>query len=579
MKQIVRYCLTALLILGGCTNETVLLPSSSSPSDTDTGGRTPLIIRATASGFINAGQPGDSPTTRTPVEDGLATKFQPGDAIGIFCVRTDEHTNEYISEDIKNLKLVYTQTPEGTGIWTTEEGTDGPVYYTDAQTYVAYSPYQADLGTNARNEEEIKEILRLQIAPEADQSTPEKYAKSDLMIASATPLANASGQQMLTLNFQHEYALIVVKPMESISYVPPAGETGFSYHSQAKTWVIDKNLVTPISDPKMQIYGFGAACEMEDGSFRVLTGTGYSDASIQCRYITDNGGLLPVDATGITYSSGFYPNRRYTLEVHPLQMNREQERALQPGDFVFQHNGKIEIYPNDGTVDPNGKIPDYDKAVGIVVTCDPARMTNADKASGWNHAYVMGLELLPGSLIRWGNENTPTSSLPTISGPEAGNDMSGYTYTETVLGKSDLSSFPIFAAIKTYRDGHTIPSGVSRSLWFIPSIGQWFDIATNIMGRSPADFESVSDAAWSDQTNAREMYKRIDSLFDKVGKTFLSNDGQINILWTSSQDSSPSWAWTFMGISTTTPTVMFIGQPKTTDMYSYTITAHPFFAF
>ena len=88
MKQIVRYCLTALLILGGCTNETVLLPSSSSPSDTDTGGRTPLIIRATASGFINAGQPGDSPTTRTPVEDGLATKFQPGDAIGIFCVRT-----------------------------------------------------------------------------------------------------------------------------------------------------------------------------------------------------------------------------------------------------------------------------------------------------------------------------------------------------------------------------------------------------------------------------------------------------------------------------------------------------------
>ena len=136
-------------------------------------------------------------------------------------------------------------------------------------------------------------------------------------------------------------------------------------------------------------------------------------------------------------------------------------------------------------------------------------MTNADKASGWNHAYVMGLELLPGSLIRWGNENTPTSSLPTISGPEAGNDMNGYTYTETVLGKSDLSSFPIFAAIKTYRDGHTIPSGVSRSLWFIPSIGQWFDIATNIMGRSPADFESVSDAAWSDQTNAREMMQRL----------------------------------------------------------------------
>lgn len=99
------------------------------------------------------------------------------------------------------------------------------------------------------------------------------------------------------------------------------------------------------------------------------------------------------------------------------------------------------------------------------------------------------------------------------------------------------------------------------------------------MGRAPADFSTVSDAVWADQVNAPEMYKRIDSLFDKVGKTFLSNDGQTNILWTSSQYSSPSWAWSFMGISTTTPTVMFIGQPKTTDMYSYTITARPFFAF
>lgn len=520
MKQIVRYCLTALLVLGGCTNETEMPSSGSSPSGTDTGEGTPLVIRATAGGFIHAGQPGDSPATRTPVEDGLATKFQPGDAIGLFCVRTDEHTNEYISEDIKNLKLVYAQTSDGTGIWTTEEGTDGPICYTDAQAYVAYSPYNAKLGTNARNEEQIREILRMQIEPMPDQSTLEKYAAYDLMIASATPVANVSGQRTLTLNFEHEYALVVVKPMAMNPCIPPSGVTAYSYHAEAREWGIDKNVVLLGGDDfKMKINN-GKACEMSDGTYRILRVPTTSSSQIACEYVTFDLGLLPVTATGSSISGGFQSNTCYTLEVRcKSAIGSAAERTLQPGDFVYQHNGKIEIYPGDGAVDASGKIPEYEKAVGIVVTCDPARMTDEGCAGdGWTHAYVMGTETY-GSNLQWAKENWKHAELEDVTTiTQAKNYMNGCKDTKFLLSIK-VDDYEIFYKLYTYRKNNPIPSGVNRSPWFIPSTGQWYDLITNIGGKSPDAFNNNTEAGWSSNQDGTAILGEINARLNKIGKS------------------------------------------------------------
>ena len=74
-----------LSIWGGCTEEADIDKNARNSNSAADG--TPLTVRATASGFQAPAQPGGSPTTRTPVMEGTSTKFQTGDAIGLFCVR------------------------------------------------------------------------------------------------------------------------------------------------------------------------------------------------------------------------------------------------------------------------------------------------------------------------------------------------------------------------------------------------------------------------------------------------------------------------------------------------------------
>ena len=97
-----------LVTLDSCTSETDILSGGTADG-------TPLTVRATASGFQAPAQPGGSPATRTPVMEATSTKFQTGDAIGLFCVRKNASGTEYISTDIYNLKMTYTAAADGTG--------------------------------------------------------------------------------------------------------------------------------------------------------------------------------------------------------------------------------------------------------------------------------------------------------------------------------------------------------------------------------------------------------------------------------------------------------------------------------
>ena len=125
-----------LSIWGGCTEEADIDKNARNSNSAADG--TPLTVRATASGFQAPAQPGGSPTTRTPVMEGTSTKFQTGDAIGLFCVRKNASGTEYISTDIYNLKMTYTAAADGTGTWEAPTAVSAPLLYTDAVAYFAY---------------------------------------------------------------------------------------------------------------------------------------------------------------------------------------------------------------------------------------------------------------------------------------------------------------------------------------------------------------------------------------------------------------------------------------------------------
>lgn len=181
-----------------------------------------------------------------------------------------------------------------------------------------------------------------------------------------------------------------------------------------------------------------AAYKMSDGTYRAIV-----KPSTEAR--TLNGSYKTKDDRTINYEGNSYPTvlaagNCYTLNVDsPLPGDGSTERALAPGDFVFQNEteARIEIYPGDGplTEDGNTKIPDYANAVGVVVTCDPARLTDAEcNKQHWNHAYVMGLtKASTGN--SWGMTGTNQDFLTDYTTENGADNMNGYTETELMVTK------------------------------------------------------------------------------------------------------------------------------------------------
>lgn len=584
-----------LLTLSGCAND--MEPDATGSGNLPPDG-TPLTIRATASGFhAPAPDGGGSPATRTPVMEGTSTKFQAGDAIGLFCVRKKASGDEYISPDIYNLKMTYTAAAGGTtGTWEAPATESAPLVYTDAVTYFAYYPYTDEL-TNASvsNEQTIREWLKTNKSLPAEMLTLDVLAANDLMTATALPSQAAADRGALVLNFKHEYALLVIKPMLMSPCIPPAGVTAYSYHAGARQWGIDRNIQQGW-EFKMLINN-AKACEMNDGTYRILTQATNTGSFIECDYTThdDYYGLYRVIAKGSAIPGGFQANTCYTLEVRCTERTGTAvERALQPGDFVYQHNSKIEIYPGDGEVDAEGKIPAYAKAVGIVVTTDPARLTDAEcNAKGWNHAYVMGLaNISPGQKTLWMKNgrslSTPYPYPPVANMNTAETYMNGYAETETMLKKTPLSDYPIFAALQQYRKDNTVPTGIDRSPWFIPSIGQWFDVMITICGKSPHDFATKEIAevggwgAWQSSGDERvEMLDKANKYLAKIGTTFLmpSSPEEHDICFWLTSHFGIRGIWAFYGTDRTGP---FSVEPTYGNLENFVApiaVARPFFAF
>lgn len=584
---------TALTALCSCTGNTDIDSISGNGNSPAPG--TPLEVRTTVAPFQSP-DASTSPATRAAI-DNISTKFQTGDAIGLICFRSGA-TGQYISEDISNLKLVFSGT-DGVGTWKTEDGGD-PLYYTDAVNYLAYYPYMPDLNLTG-----ITDAVAAQTAiatafdndPRvARQAQPANFAACDLMIAQNTSQESAGGTHTLTLQFQHQCVLLIVKPMRKSTCIPKAGVTSYNYHSQAVTWGIDDNLEEIVDaefgNYRMEIMA-NQACKMADGSYalllpahifvdEIIPGSGVYAKEIMFEYTT---GGKTVSSQGPTHDNSaeyFAAGTCHVLEVHNegAALSGTAERALQPGDFVLKQNNKLVIYPGDGAVDAaTGTIPDAADAVGIVVTTDSERMTDQgciDK--GWTNAYAMTLRnttYVDYFYLEWASTNLDLVFLPQISMDGAENDMNGYSVSKTVAARDDYSNFPAFYEQLDYDLKWDNSYADNCSPLFVPSVGQWFDVFTNLFGLSPNDFATKESNAWKTSDAQRnEIFTKANSLFGKLGITFLPAN-KYDLFWCSSQgsDSNKAWQVAIESSSSSRPTEIS-EQSK-----GYTGNVRPFFAF
>lgn len=468
----------------------------------------PLTVQAEATGFS---APSEPTSTRIPLESGLETLFNKDDAIGVFAVK-----NGAIANGVNNIKLTYVKTSLTTGDWNPPTGTT--LYWSEGVSYIAYYPYKEGVSIDAtRTPAEIVASLseNEKLKPLTDQSDPEKYTACDLMTAvgEITEDAGSSTKKILKFTLTHRYTLLVLKPQARFTYVSP-DQTVFTYRNNALS-----ELTVDVTAQDVIVNGV-KACKMDDGSYRAIVLPTATPTRIAGNYTTaDVSTQQNVTMNYAGSETTLDAGTCHTLTVQSPQPNCERVRDLAPGDFVFVENNRIEIFPGDAAFSGE-TIPDAQKAMGMVITCDPKKMTDTECiANGWTHAYVMGLENV--GVGSWGDPtvNDPSVQEMTQDDPIEYN-MNGYSETQAMLAAHEANMdryYTAFKRILEHRAKNPLPNDIC-SPWFLPSIGQWCDMLVNICGRSPRDFPRTS-VGLEDLQLGTETKEKLVRQLAKVGAT------------------------------------------------------------
>ncbi|WP_308755824.1 fimbrillin family protein [uncultured Bacteroides sp.] len=518
-----------LLVCSACTDD----------NDTDTGKGTdypdgmPLTVRATTTGFETPSGSGQPSTRASAADKHLHPEFADNDKIGIFAVKDGAILN-----DIDNIPLVYKAADNS---WNPVEG-GKTLYWYSGVNYITYYPYKENIAIDpSLSTDEIVASLTKndKLQPAKDQSAMKEYAASDLMIATGTPDTSNPSQVVLNLQFKHQFTLLVVHPQTYIGCYAPK-DAGFVYHQESRILDTDSlagsvslNGVTPYQVDSMRYCAIVLPQE---------------NAKISGNYTTTHG--VSNEQKKINYSgssTAFASGKCYTLKViSPIPGKGSTERKLYPGDFVFQNetDKRIEVHPGNSSLDENGKIYDYQNAIGMVITCSPDRMTDSEcNAEGWNHAYVMGLENVGVAL--WGVSNQIVEDIPAMTQYDKIEDnMNGFSETrQLLLGKAGLAANYVSTVIANQRKKETVPEGIKRSPWFLPSIGQWFDMLDNIGGRSPRDFGANTAFGLNDLNWGQETLDKLTEQLSKVGSSLpaFKDDFRLGFSCSSQYNETRSW--------------------------------------
>jgi hypothetical protein len=183
----------------------------------------------------------------------------------------------------------------------------------------------------------------------------------------------------------------------------------------------------------------------------------------------------------------------------------------------------------------------------MVITCDPEKMTDPEcNKKGWTHAYVMGLENI--GAAKWGDK-VDEPDIPNMTTNDLlENNMNGYSETQVILNAHDdtqlKNTYKAFFKIKDYRTKNKIPNDENIcSPWFMPSIGQWFDLLINIGGKSPRTFERQSAYSLETLIYGTETREKISKQLAKAGSTLGEIVGNRNIFRCTTESNVATDTW------------------------------------
>ena len=479
------FVMMAAMMLASCSQDDVLTNTN------DAEGTQALTVKATDGGFIDVDNRAGSRVT----ENDATTKFDEGDAMGIFIVKDGKAIKS-------NIKLTY----NANGSW------DGDVYYYKDADYIAYFPYTE--GVEATTVAGIKDTYAKLNPVTTNQTTAEAYHKLDLMTAEVKS-ANVVKNEAITFNFAHANSMMeFVVPTYSftnangLKYRVP--ENGFKLtigKTEYKPWMRSTGVYRMIVPAETSTNGLS-------GEFTEIA----IDKPVE---FTVNEKTLKAGES-MTYTVT-YQNGGTTIKNSDVA---NKERALKIGDY----------YCADGTIIPGefiGTFTDTKDVIGIVFSTTTNNEKAKDGQTDCTNGYVIGLSDIKRESYKWSwtDENRP--NLTTVEQSGLANDKDGLANTNALFA-NETANTAIKAAMGDYNTKNGTPQTATE--WFIPSAGQFIDMVNNL-GETKNSDNNVFSGSEIKGDNVLACINTMQSKFAALGSYFMNGKDY----WTSTMGTNCVW--------------------------------------
>lgn len=488
-----------------------------------------LAVAVSANGF-------DAADAETRVSDnGTATVFQSGDEMGLYVIENPD--DEAARVILRNIKLSFDGTKWSAG--------GNNIYYYKNADYIAYFPYNPALATDiaaADVETKIKEAGdAILAANQSSQNEEGKYHAADLMMAKVTAaalVAQETADKTLNFTLKHQYSMIeIAVPVHRFSYKKADGVTSVDYD-------------VPMQELKLKV-GVGADAAAATGA--VADAEFYSVGNGVYRYLvnpnaihvegsfTDPEDIRPVEfsntnATNKTLTAGSYIRYNVTFngaDGKPVNFERKERNII--GDYFCQDGV---VFPSDFQVLPKN-------IVGIVV----AKVGENDfpVEAGKFDYYVLSIKSRNGTAAKdlaniTGVTNVELPSSADISTLLA--EMNGWSNTQALqTAKADIATD--LENNWTKNADFKLSENIVTSGWFVPSIGQWCKIQTDLLDADASTITytyNSTSTSWSSSTKGQ-----VNAKLDALVKQLSTNGYQLTTGDLSFQKGTLFWSSTQTG--------------------------------
>ena len=293
--------------------------------------------------------------------------------------------------------------------------------------------------------------------PVLSYTVPDKAADQiDILASSKTSVAGDSYNQT-PIDFKHIFAAVNFQvgsnglPSGTISSITISGIKNSGVYTFGSGWTLNTSTKTFSLSQQKTISGISGE-DIYSGTYTLMMiPQTFNNATIILTYNTGTEYTQMISGTWTAGSTYIY----------------NLSNPVTVGDYYYS-DGTWGSYDANKTV------------IGIIFSTSTS---STDKSHGWTHGYAMALQNAGSetATYQWYTSDSGNPTGTYITGADnIMSDKDGYTHSECLQTTGYAAGIAAKGYMAKDRNGNTVATPSGTSGWYLPSIGQWYDICTSL---------------------------------------------------------------------------------------------------